>query len=52
MVVMLLYWLGITTADLVAKEGWLPPAVALWIPNALVLGLAVWMIRRASRVDS
>ena len=36
-----------TLMQFLAAEGWLPPVVALWIPNLLLLGLSLQLLRRA-----
>ena len=46
------YWLLFTAGEVVAEDGLLAPGLALWLPNALVAGLAVWLIRRTMRGDA
>ncbi len=45
---MALYWCLSSVAELVAEARWLPPEVALWIPNLVVVAGAVFLLRRSA----
>ncbi len=49
--VMASYWLGLTICERVAEAGVLPPLI-VWMPNALVIGLAVLLLRRSQHTDA
>jgi len=49
LVIVFLYYSLMTFAQFLARGGWLGPAVALWTPNALNLGVAAVLIHRARR---
>lgn len=50
--VMALYWLLFSLGELVAERGIGPAWLGLWLPNAIVLALSVWLVRRIARTDS
>ncbi|MGH2898263.1 MAG: LptF/LptG family permease, partial [Solirubrobacteraceae bacterium] len=50
--VMALYWVLFTLGDMTAESGIGPPWLGIWTPNALVLVLGIWLVRRASRSDA
>ena len=43
------YWMGMQVLGILAQGGLLPPLVALMIPNAVCLAVAVWLNRRVLR---
>jgi lipopolysaccharide export LptBFGC system permease protein LptF len=45
--VMLFYNLHIVSTDIVGRYGWLPPAAAAWLPDALYLVIAAILVWRA-----
>ncbi|MBI1724764.1 MAG: LptF/LptG family permease [Candidatus Tectomicrobia bacterium] len=47
--VLLVYYLLATFSEGMGESGVLPPSLAAWGPNALLLGLALWAIRRVVR---
>ncbi|MEK6708942.1 MAG: LptF/LptG family permease [Nitrospinota bacterium] len=47
--VLLIYYLLATFSEGMGESGVLPPAAAAWGPNALLLGLAIWAVRRVVR---
>jgi len=47
--VLLMYYLLSTFSDGMGESGVLPPAVAVWGPNAILAGLALWAARRVVR---
>jgi len=49
--VMALYWLLFSLGEMAAEQGIGPAWLGLWTPNAVVLGLGVWLVRRVSRSD-
>ncbi len=42
-----LFYAALTLMQYVSSEGWLPPAVALWVPNLLLLAVSVQLLRSA-----
>jgi lipopolysaccharide export system permease protein len=44
--VILYYNLFVICKDIVGRLGWLPPIPAAWLPNALYLFVAFWLLRR------
>lgn len=44
------YYAVLTLFQFLSREGWLPPVMAFWIPNALIVGVAVGQLRRGERV--
>jgi LPS export ABC transporter permease LptF len=40
------YYLMLSFSEFMAREGWLPAAPAVWIPNALFAALAWWLLAR------
>jgi len=42
-----LFYAALTLMQYVSSEGWLPPAVALWAPNLLLLAVSVQLLRSA-----
>ena len=47
--IMGLYWCVFTAGETVSESGWIPAWVALWLPNVIVLGLALYLTRRSTR---
>ena len=45
--VMLFYNVHIVSTEIIGKNGWLPPMIAAWIPDAIYLLIAVVLIWRA-----
>ena len=51
--VMALYWCLFSAGKIAAEEiRWLPPVLALWIPNFLIAALGYFLLRRTIRSDS
>ncbi len=50
--VMALYWCIFTAGEVVSERGWVAPWLGLWVANALVAALAVYLIRATIRGDS
>jgi lipopolysaccharide export system permease protein len=46
------YYVALSAAEVTAKKGLVPVALALWLPNALFGGLALWLLARARRAES
>lgn len=46
------YYAVLTLLQYLSRLGWLPPVLALWLPNAALLALAVWALARSERVPS
>lgn len=44
-----LYYMGQLSLIGLARQGTVPPAIALWIPNAVLLILGLWLITRLER---
>lgn len=44
-------YLFVTFSEKLSVEGWLPPVVAFWVPNAVLLGAAVLLLRRSLRPE-
>jgi lipopolysaccharide export system permease protein len=44
------YYAVLTLFQYLARQGWLPPPLAFWIPNALVVAIALQQLRR-TRID-
>ncbi len=42
-----LFYAALTLMQYLSSEGWLPPAVALWVPNLLLLAVSVQLLRSA-----
>ena len=40
------YYVALSAAEYAAKQALLPPAVALWLPNAAFGALALWLLQR------
>lgn len=49
--VMALYWLLFSLGEMAAEQGIGPAWLGLWTPNAVVLVLGIWLVRRVSRSD-
>ncbi len=49
--VMALYWVLFSLGEMAAEQGIGPAWLGLWTPNAVVLGLGIWLVRRVSRSD-
>ncbi len=45
---MALYWGMMRGAELIAEVRWLPPEIALWVPNLAVVGAALLLLRRSA----
>jgi lipopolysaccharide export LptBFGC system permease protein LptF len=43
------YYAVLTLFQHFARKGWLPPVLAFWIPNALLVGVALHQLRRGMR---
>jgi lipopolysaccharide export system permease protein len=41
------YYVALSFAEYLAKQGLAPAAIALWLPNALFGGLALWLLARS-----
>jgi len=50
-VLALIYYLALTFGRHMALEGWIAPAVALWVPNALFAVLAVVLLTRRETLE-
>jgi lipopolysaccharide export system permease protein len=50
--VMALYWVLFTLGEMAADRGVGPAWLGLWAPNAVVLVLGVWLVRRIARSDA
>lgn len=50
--VMALYWCLFSVGELAATGGWIPAWLGIWTPNALVLALSGWLLRRTIRGDT
>jgi lipopolysaccharide export system permease protein len=46
------YYVALSAAEYVAKQGLLPAAAALWLPNAAFGALALWLLARARGVEA
>ncbi|MDZ4797463.1 MAG: LptF/LptG family permease [Bryobacteraceae bacterium] len=44
-----LYYMGLITLIGLARQGTLPPAIALWIPNATLLAVSIFFVSRLER---
>lgn len=44
--VLLYYNAYMISTEVFGKQGWMPPAIAAWLPNVLFLVLGVWGVRR------
>lgn len=40
------YWLASATGQVLAEEGYVAPAIGLWTPNVLALGIGLYLLRR------
>jgi lipopolysaccharide export system permease protein len=49
---MALYWVLFTTGEMAAENGWVPAWLGMWTPNVVVLGSALFLLRRSIRGDS
>ena len=49
---MALYWVVFTAGEVAAQRGYVPVWLGVWSANVLVLGLALFLMRRSSRSDS
>lgn len=47
--VILLYYLLLSNGEEMARTGRLPAWLAMWLPNAILVGIGLYLIRRASR---
>ena len=47
--VIFFYYLFITASDAVGEETGLPPWLAAWLPNLIMSGLMLWLLRRTAR---
>jgi LPS export ABC transporter permease LptG len=47
--VALLYWTGFIGFVNLAKQGKLPAEVALWVPNAVLLAMGLWLVARMEK---
>ena len=50
--VMALYWVLFTLGEMAAERGVGPAWLGLWAPNAIVLVLGIWLVRRIARSDA
>jgi lipopolysaccharide export system permease protein len=50
-VVMALYWLGFSLADMASTKGFMPARFAFWLPNVCALLIGVWLMRRLTRSE-
>lgn len=41
------YWIIYVTVEGAARQGQIPPAIAMWIPNAVFCIASIWSLRRA-----
>jgi lipopolysaccharide export LptBFGC system permease protein LptF len=46
------YWMLFSLGELAAERGVGPAWLGLWLPNAIVLALSIWLVRRIARTDS
>jgi LPS export ABC transporter permease LptF len=46
------YYVALSAAEYVAKQGLVPAQVALWLPNAMFGALALWLLARARRAEA
>ena len=49
LIVFMVYYLLVTAARTFADSGFYPPALGMWVPNVLLGGVAVSMIRRSQK---
>jgi len=47
--IMGLYWCVFTAGQTISESGWLPAWLGLWLPNAIVLVLTLYLTRRTMR---
>ncbi|MGK2859489.1 MAG: LPS export ABC transporter permease LptF [Thermoanaerobaculia bacterium] len=47
--VILLYYLLLSNGEEMARTGRLPAGLAMWLPNAILVGIGLFLLRRASR---
>ncbi len=47
--IILLYYVMINNGEHLAGTGAVPPAIAMWTPNILLLALGIYLLRRANR---
>ena len=46
------YWLLSSVGEMAADEGFVSPAVGMWMPNVIVLLIGLGLVRRSMRVDA
>lgn len=46
--VILVYYVLLNNGEELARSGKLSPPIALWLPNVILIGLGIWLIRRAN----
>lgn len=44
--VVFLYWIAYSSSQALGTHGVLPPVLAAWVPNAVMIGLAFWTLRK------
>jgi lipopolysaccharide export LptBFGC system permease protein LptF len=49
---MALYWVLFSVGEKAAASGIVTPALAMWTPNALVVSIGLWLMRRTVRGES
>lgn len=49
---MALYWVLFSVGERTAESGLAAPWVACWAPNAMVVGVGLWLMRRTTRGES
>lgn len=47
--IILVYYIMINNGEHLAETGKIGPAIAMWTPNLLLLGLGIWLLIRANR---
>jgi lipopolysaccharide export system permease protein len=45
----LVYWIFLIGGEDFADRGWVDPGVAMWLPNLLLTGFGLWLLRSAVR---
>jgi lipopolysaccharide export system permease protein len=45
-VALLGYYALLTGSTVMGQAGQLPPVVAAWLPNAVIVGIGIWLLRR------
>jgi lipopolysaccharide export system permease protein len=48
-VIFALFWVSLIGGETLADEGYLGPAIAMWLPNLILLPLGLVMVGRISR---